>query len=117
MIEYDEEGYRDTILVSGILSLYDDDEICGKVDCNLIKNLQFTKVPVVKEDKYYMWSEYFRNKTYEFLYENKTASVVLKEINEEKSFINSGYCLKKPGLISFYYSITVLSLIYIFIIS
>jgi len=64
-------------VILGISSLYDDNDVCEKVDCNFIKRLQFTSIQVVKEGKYYSWSEYFRNKVYEFLYGNKTTSEIL----------------------------------------
>ncbi|KAL6604387.1 hypothetical protein LY90DRAFT_498917 [Neocallimastix californiae] len=73
MLSYDKyESYDLIKVISGISSLYDDNDVCEKVDCNFIKRLRFTTMPVFKEDKYYLWSKYFRNKIYEFLYGNGT---------------------------------------------
>jgi len=111
MLSYDKyESYDLIKVISGISSLYDDNDVCEKVDCNFIKRLRFTTMPVFKEDKYYLWSKYFRNKIYEFLYGNGTVSEILKEINEEKkSFINSGNRLTLSKLIYFYNFLIILS--------
>ncbi|OUM69946.1 hypothetical protein PIROE2DRAFT_2150 [Piromyces sp. E2] len=56
-------------IISGVLSLYDDKEVCSKMDCDLIKSLQFVKRPsLIDYDNY---SEHFRKYIYEYLFNNE----------------------------------------------
>jgi len=67
---------------SGIRSLYDDEEVCKSVDCEIIKNIQLFRRPNFFSIDYDTYSQYFRIYIYEFLYGNKTAYEVLKKIDD-----------------------------------
>ncbi|ORX80271.1 periplasmic binding protein-like II [Anaeromyces robustus] len=84
LLKFNKDEYFSFNILPTIPSLYDDKEVCEKVDCDLIKKLKLITRPVIKEHKYYLWSDYFREKIKdEFLNGNKTSSEVLKEIDEK----------------------------------
>ncbi|ORX79009.1 periplasmic binding protein-like II [Anaeromyces robustus] len=68
------------ISVSAISSIYEEPSICAFTDCELYKNLQPIYRPNPKAYNYDKYSEKYRNYIYEFLYGNKTAYEVLKEV-------------------------------------
>lgn len=78
--EIQKELMIESYIFSPIPSLYDDDQVCSAVDCELFKNLQFVSRPSLPN--YDEYSEKFRNSIYEFLYSNKTSSEVLNKIND-----------------------------------
>jgi len=63
--------------VSAIDSLYDDEDVCKTMDCELIKNVQSF---FHKYDDYYY--DEFKDYMYDFLYGNDTAEETVKKINE-----------------------------------
>lgn len=66
---------------SGINSIYDDEEVCASIDCNLAKNFQPVARTLVSGD--YDYDEYttkYRKYIHQFLYGNETASNALKKI-------------------------------------
>ncbi|ORX42272.1 periplasmic binding protein-like II [Anaeromyces robustus] len=68
-------------ILSGISSFYDDEEICKKVNCEVIKNLQPISRP---SSEYYQFTDYvtkIENYVYKFLYGNQTAESVLEQID------------------------------------
>jgi len=69
-------------LASGIKSLYDDEDVCKIVNCELIKNIQFIARPSSLTNNYNEYSTTFRNYLYEFLYGDKNAEEVLNKIND-----------------------------------
>jgi len=54
-------------ILSGITSLYDEEEVCKMVDCKLYKGLQFINRPTSKSNDYYTYSEKFRNNIYRYI--------------------------------------------------
>ncbi|ORX46943.1 periplasmic binding protein-like II [Piromyces finnis] len=64
---------------SGIMDLYNDKEVCEVTNCELAKSIQFINRP---NKDYDIYSTYFRERVFEYLYGNKTASQVLHEIND-----------------------------------
>ncbi|ORX83229.1 periplasmic binding protein-like II [Anaeromyces robustus] len=69
-------------VVSGIDSLYDDEEICAKTDCPSIKSVQPINRP---SSKYYQFSDYikkFSSYVYQHIYGNETAESVLEKIED-----------------------------------
>ncbi|OUM58629.1 hypothetical protein PIROE2DRAFT_16035, partial [Piromyces sp. E2] len=69
-------------VASGITSLYDEDDVCDVVDCKLIKSIQLVNRPIHVNEDYDSYSTFFRTRIYDFLYGNKTAIEVLREIND-----------------------------------
>ncbi|ORX51133.1 periplasmic binding protein-like II [Piromyces finnis] len=69
-------------IATGIMELYDDEEVCKIVDCELVKNIQFINRPTHVNKDYDEYSAFFRERVFEYLYGNKTASQVLHEIND-----------------------------------
>ena len=66
----------------GIDSIYEDEEICEKIDCETIKKLQLTSRSF---SKYYEFDDYNQkiiNYIHQFLYKNQTASTVLEKIDD-----------------------------------
>ncbi|OUM69934.1 hypothetical protein PIROE2DRAFT_2134, partial [Piromyces sp. E2] len=67
-------------IISGINSLYDDEDVCKIIDCELRKNLQFVGRPKYTLYSYDEYSEKYRKKIYEFLYGDRKAKDVLRDI-------------------------------------
>jgi len=80
------ETQRDLVMaqnmISGITSLYDEEDVCQIKDCELIKSIQYTNRPIHVNDDYDSYASFFRNNIFEFLYGNKTASQVLHNISD-----------------------------------
>jgi len=75
----------DNITVSGIDSLYDDEEVCKVVNCTLRKQLQFIARPVKAMYDYDKYSEKYRNYIYKFIYDendNITAKEALQHVED-----------------------------------
>ncbi|ORX84437.1 periplasmic binding protein-like II, partial [Anaeromyces robustus] len=73
------------IIISGILSLYDDEEVCSSIkNCEVYKDVQLIAKPVNKTDNYIEYSEKFTNYFYGYLYGNSTETEesVLKKIDD-----------------------------------
>lgn len=64
---------------TGISSLYDDEEVCSAIACDLAKQFQPIARPLLTED-YDDYSKEFRGYIFKFLYGNETASKVLSDI-------------------------------------
>ncbi|OUM67983.1 hypothetical protein PIROE2DRAFT_4400, partial [Piromyces sp. E2] len=72
-------------LVTGIMSLYDDEDICSITDCDLFKNFQPIGRPINATDNFYEYSEKFKKYINEFLYDhtkNVSAEETLKSIDD-----------------------------------
>jgi len=98
-------------IVSGIPSLYYDNDVCDIVDCAAYKNIQ----PVVRKKDTYPFDNLEYNKkytkfVYDYLYENKTISETLKSIEDITKIYNISLDTKDSflGLIMFIVSITVI---------
>eukprot|EP00833_Pecoramyces_ruminatium_P010810 jgi/Orpsp1_1/1184842/evm.model.c7180000091215.1 len=67
------------IIISGILSFYNDEEFCSKIkNCEYYRNLQVIARPVNKTKDFYDYTEKFTNYFYKFLYGNETAKNAIK---------------------------------------
>ncbi|ORX82997.1 periplasmic binding protein-like II [Anaeromyces robustus] len=76
--EFQKKLLINKISFSSMTSLYDDDEVCQVVDCEIFKKMQFIPRPsVVDYDEY---SFNFRNYLKKFLYGNETAEDTLNNI-------------------------------------
>eukprot|EP00833_Pecoramyces_ruminatium_P017783 jgi/Orpsp1_1/1191815/evm.model.d7180000088686.1 len=69
-------------IISCVSSLYDDPEVCQIIDCNFYKKMQPFVRPTLT-NKYYEYSESFKEKIYQYLYDNiKSPSEVLNDVND-----------------------------------
>ncbi|ORX72574.1 hypothetical protein BCR32DRAFT_101103 [Anaeromyces robustus] len=104
-------------IVSGILSLYDDKEVCSTIkNCEFYKNVQPIAKPVDKTDNYIEYAEKFTNYFYEYLYGNKNISEesILKKMDDITKFYSMTIDSKETsiGLITFIlYSVTLVLMI------
>ncbi|OUM57165.1 hypothetical protein PIROE2DRAFT_17925 [Piromyces sp. E2] len=76
------------IIISGITSLYEEDDVCSKIKyCELYKYPQTIIRPpnVFDSDNYY---EKYTNYFFEFLYKNETAQNALKKMEDLTKFYN-----------------------------
>ena len=67
---------------AGISSLYEDEEICRKINCEVYKNVQINGRPT---SEYYSFDDYISRITKyvnQFLYDNKPVEKVLEEISD-----------------------------------
>ncbi|ORX80129.1 periplasmic binding protein-like II [Anaeromyces robustus] len=85
-----------------INSLYDEKEVCEKVDCDFYKSIQLIPRPTTVTDDYSTYSEQFRNKIYEYLFGEKSAYQVLSELeNITKIYYITLFSDSSIGLIFF----------------
>eukprot|EP00833_Pecoramyces_ruminatium_P017149 jgi/Orpsp1_1/1191181/evm.model.d7180000083982.1 len=68
-------------IISGILKLYDDTDVCLARNCNFFKNIQLVARPTFKMKDYTTYSEKFRKYIYEYLYGNRTALEALNDVD------------------------------------
>ncbi|OUM61935.1 hypothetical protein PIROE2DRAFT_11900 [Piromyces sp. E2] len=70
-------------IFSSILSIYDEEEVCNKVKCELFKSIQPIGRPTSKTNDYKTYSEEIRNYILEnFLYGHETAEKVLQQVED-----------------------------------
>lgn len=100
-------------LLSAINSLYDDPEVCQIIDCKLIKNIQPIARPSNITNNYDDYSMKFRKLMEEFLYENKSASETLMNIDNivRIHHISIHSSTSHAGYIIFLISISILVII------
>jgi len=67
-------------LFSGILSLYEDNEVCEVIDCEFFKSFQPIARPTYVTNDYNTYSERFRNSIYKYLYEGGELNQTIQEI-------------------------------------
>jgi len=112
------------LILSSILSLYDDEEVCKIANCPLIKNIQPIGRPNNRTNNYDKYSEHYKKYVYEYLYgnSNRTAEEVLADINDitEVYYILSDSSTRTIGIwniiiISIIMGIMILSLSFLFI--
>jgi len=98
---------KDYLFFSPIPSLYDEEEICEELDCEFFKSAQLIARPIDITEDYNWYSGKFREHIFEYLYGNRTASDVLKDIEN----------LTKVYSLSFNDSFSIIIFIIFFIIS
>jgi len=92
-------------MFSGIMKLYEDEEICKEIDCEVIKDSQPFSImdyseKVFADDNYHVK---YRQKMFEYLYNDKPVEDILKDIAE---FTSYGVSRKSVGGISFFLSLS-----------
>jgi len=87
--------------VSAIHSLYDDEEVCAAIDCELIKNIQPIARPNPKIVSYDLYSEKFRKYISDFLYEDKSAPDILNKIENIEKIYEINITSPLAGIIIF----------------
>lgn len=81
--EFQKSLVLEKIIISGILTLYDDKEVCSQINnCEYYKDLQVIAKPVNKTDNFEEYSEKFANYFYEYLYGNETEKGALKKMDD-----------------------------------
>ncbi|OUM65537.1 hypothetical protein PIROE2DRAFT_7468, partial [Piromyces sp. E2] len=80
-------------LFSGILSLYDDKDVCNVIDCKFFKSFQPIARPTYITSDYNTYSEKFRNSIYKYLYENEDLIQSIRNILNLSKF----YYIKISG--------------------
>jgi len=111
-------------MFSGIIELYDDEEVCKLIECNIVKDaypfsFMSNDVNLFGDDNYHIK---YKNNMYNYIYDNQPVSDVLKAILDitkiySFSFITDG---SYAGLIIFFFFIIltvnmVLSVVFIYI--
>lgn len=111
---------KDYSVISGIPSLYEEEEICNKLDCEFINSLQLLARP--KEIDYEEYSKQFRQHIFDYLFKNKPILEVLQKIVDIKKIYSVSLNTEDTmiGLITFIIIIAVsvielLSMIFLFI--
>lgn len=67
---------------SPIPSLYYEEEVCQKIDCDFFKSIQLVSRPTAIFKDYTKYSNKYRNYIYDFLFGNETISDVLQKIED-----------------------------------
>ncbi|ORX84281.1 periplasmic binding protein-like II [Anaeromyces robustus] len=80
--EMQKKYFLKQLMISGILTLFDDEEVCQACDCEVFKNLQPIGRPSYKIPNYDEYSEKFRQYIYEFLYGDLSAEKALKKADD-----------------------------------
>jgi len=93
-------------LFSGILDLYEDEEVCEVIDCKFFKSFQPIARPTNLTNNYDRYSEMYRNIIYEYLYGNKDINKVLHNI-ENILKIYSISVNPKESLVGFFFFIII----------
>jgi len=99
--------------LSGIPSLYDDEEVCSKVDCELYKSVQPAFRQTTEIENYDDYSLELKSHIYEYLFGNKTVIEVLKKAEDLSKiyFISINTQETSVGLIFFIISTIIICLI------
>jgi len=66
---------------SALSEIYYDDEVCGKIDCNLFRNLQLVSRPIHVWRNYDEYSLKLRNYMFDYLFGNATAEYTLQKMD------------------------------------
>jgi len=67
-------------IISGIDSLYDDEEVCEVIQCDVIKNIQYVTRPSTSSLSYDTYSSQFRKYIFDFMYGDESAQRTLLNI-------------------------------------
>ncbi|OUM66020.1 hypothetical protein PIROE2DRAFT_6915, partial [Piromyces sp. E2] len=67
-------------LYSGITKIYEDVEVCKKIDCEFFKSLQPIARPIFELDDYSQFTAEFRKSIYSYLYGDNTPEKALQQV-------------------------------------
>jgi hypothetical protein len=67
---------------SPIISVYDEEEMCSKINCSFFKSIQLISRPIMKSTNYNSYSEKFQKYIYTYIYGNDTAEHALKKVDD-----------------------------------
>jgi len=67
---------------SAMKEIYEDEELCSQIDCNLFRNLQLVSRPIHLWKNYNDYSLKFRTHLFDFLFKNESAKKALQEIDD-----------------------------------
>jgi len=83
-VEYQKKKFMNGLIITGITDMLNDEEVCAKAHCDIVKNIQFTGIPnfIKNESEYY--DKKYKKYIYRFLYENKSIKETLKQISDIK---------------------------------
>ncbi|ORX57945.1 periplasmic binding protein-like II [Piromyces finnis] len=106
--------------LTGIADVYNDEEVCSYIDCDMYKKIQPVIRPTKESEDYDKYSTEFKNKIYEYLYGNLTAKEALQNALDLSKIYSVGISDDSIGL-TFYIilwiiiAIIVCSSVFIFI--
>jgi len=116
-----ELSLRNNVL-TGISSIYDDEEVCKVMDCELFKSIQPIVRPTKENENYDEYSMKLRYYVYDFVYGDKSAKEVLKEIIDLRKIYSISLDTKETSIGVIFFCllcviicIMILSLIFLFI--
>jgi len=70
------------------MSLYQEDEVCSKMDCELVNSLQSFVRPTLEYESFDKYSVNFIDRIYEYMFGDKSAEEVLKSILDLRKIYN-----------------------------
>eukprot|EP00833_Pecoramyces_ruminatium_P016687 jgi/Orpsp1_1/1190719/evm.model.d7180000080749.1 len=80
--EVQKQIIKDYYLYSGITSLYDDEEVCGIIDCDIVKNFQGINRPIFEFDSYDDYVTKVLKIFNEFLFEGISTKETLSRLDD-----------------------------------
>ncbi|OUM65869.1 hypothetical protein PIROE2DRAFT_7026, partial [Piromyces sp. E2] len=86
--EVNKKVMLNSYVVSPIPSLFDDEDICRKFDCELIKNLQMDNKMFLEYNDYNYYSKKFRKYIFEYVYDDKPLEGAIKNIENLTKIYN-----------------------------
>jgi len=101
--------------ITGITSLYDDEEINKKVNCTIYKNIQPSRRPVSKYYDFTEYSERVTNYMYQYLYEEHPVEEVLEKVDDLTKFHNVSIYNSDSKLLAYIYVILIALLVIVLI--
>jgi len=100
-------------LYSGISSIYDDNDVCLKVDCTTAKEIQGISKPISSVNDYETYAKAMVNYFNEFLYGKRSAEDTLTDIND----ISKVYYFSKSNTVGLVFFISLLVMFYLIFLS
>jgi len=80
--EHQRETFLNKMYPTTITEILDDEEVCKKARCDLLKDVQFTGEPKFIKEASVDYRNKYKKYIYQFLYENKTKEETLKQITD-----------------------------------
>jgi len=80
--ELQKEFVINKYIFSSIPSIYQENEVCSKVNCNLYNSIQPFGRPTFNVDDYDAFSDHFRVNVFDYIFRNKSLNEVLRNIDD-----------------------------------